>query len=139
MKTLKTVGLVAFSGCKLGRPAPAREMCVSLLFKLSCQYAARRYDCWFVLSAQGGLLHPNEEVEPCEERPEHGWGKWSRQVAWQLARFARGHVRYVLAPEAYVTPLSQRIEVCLPFHGMLTDARLAFLRRELAAREGGVT
>jgi hypothetical protein len=55
------VGLVACSRLKADRPAPARELYVSPLFRAARAYAERRHGPgrWFILSAHHGLVDPD--------------------------------------------------------------------------------
>ena len=59
-----TVGLVACASQKLQRPAPARELYVSQLFKKASAYAGLTCDRWYILSAKHGLVHPDTVLEP---------------------------------------------------------------------------
>ena len=58
------IGLVACSKTKLDRPAPARELYTSPLFRAASGYCERVYDRWYVLSALHGLVHPDQVIEP---------------------------------------------------------------------------
>lgn len=58
------VGLVGCASQKLRRPAPARELYVSPLFKKASAYAEQACDRWYVLSAKHGLVHPDAIFEP---------------------------------------------------------------------------
>jgi hypothetical protein len=53
---------------KLKRPAPARELYVSQLFKKASAYAELTCDRWYVLSAKHGLVHPDTVIEPYDVR-----------------------------------------------------------------------
>ena len=59
-----TVGLVGCASQKLQRPAPARELYVSQLFKKASAYAELTCDRWYILSAKHGLVHPDAIIEP---------------------------------------------------------------------------
>lgn len=63
---LHRVALVSCVKSKLGRPAPARDLYVSELFRGSRAYAERHAGAWFILSAKYGLLHPDTVIEPYE-------------------------------------------------------------------------
>lgn len=64
MSNAITVGLVGCASQKLKRPAPARELYVSPLFKKASAYAEATCDRWYVLSAKHGLVHPDAVLEP---------------------------------------------------------------------------
>jgi Family of unknown function (DUF6884) len=59
-----SVGLVACGATKLGRPAPARDLYCSPLFRKASAYAAATYDRWFILSAKHYLVDPCEVLDP---------------------------------------------------------------------------
>ena len=46
--------------------APARDLYVSDLFRGLRRYAEARADAWYILSAEHGLLHPDQVVAPYE-------------------------------------------------------------------------
>ncbi|MBT2549736.1 hypothetical protein J7I85_15680 [Arthrobacter sp. ISL-65] len=58
------VGLVACASQKLQRPAPARDIYVSQLFRKASAYAEKTWDRWYVLSAKHGLVRPDTVLEP---------------------------------------------------------------------------
>lgn len=58
------IGLVACAKTKLARPAPARALYTSVLFRKASAYCERTYDRWFVLSAQWGLVAPERVLAP---------------------------------------------------------------------------
>ncbi len=82
---------VILVGCvktKLAAPACARDLYVSPLFRKERAYAERAGVPWFILSAQHGLVAPEEVLEPYELRLSttsrdyrHQWG---RRVVRQL-------------------------------------------------------
>jgi len=102
------IGLVACSHAKAHRPAPARELYVSPLFRAArasaeCHYGAAR---WFVLSAQHGLVDPATVLAPYElslrqlsAREREMWGD---RVAGELMdRFHAGTVLWFHADALY--------------------------------------
>lgn len=67
MSTL-TVGLVACAAQKLQRPAPARDLYVSQLFRKASAYAEASCDRWYILSAKHGLVRHDTIFEPYDVR-----------------------------------------------------------------------
>lgn len=63
-RTLPSVGLVACGKAKLDRPAPARELYTSALFRAASAYAERTYDHWFIISAAHQLVLPDTTLQP---------------------------------------------------------------------------
>ena len=61
-----TIALVSCVAQKLDRPARARDLYISTLFRSLRRYAEAHADAWFILSAKYGLVDPNEVIEPYE-------------------------------------------------------------------------
>jgi hypothetical protein len=61
------IGLVACAKTKLDRPAPARELYTSPLFKMSLAYAEQRCASVFILSAKYGLVTLDQQLEPYDD------------------------------------------------------------------------
>lgn len=102
-------------GCvksKLDRPAPARELYTSALFRKQRAYAEATGVPWFVLSAEYGLVEPTRMIEPYElhlastsRAYRTGWG---RRVVDDLAAKLGGLGSLVIeihAGAAYVEAL----------------------------------
>lgn len=60
------VALVSCVKKKRETPAPAQDLYVSQLFRGLRVYAERDADAWFILSAEHGLLRPEQIVAPYE-------------------------------------------------------------------------
>jgi hypothetical protein len=60
--------LIACSGMKATRPAPAREFYAGALFQVSVRWAESWSFRWMVLSALHGLIAPDTVVEPYDAR-----------------------------------------------------------------------
>jgi len=58
------VGVVACCKTKMNRPAPARSLYQSHLFKLSVAYLTKRCSVWVILSAKHGVVMPDDIIEP---------------------------------------------------------------------------
>jgi hypothetical protein len=61
---VETIALIGCCQRKLARPAPARELYTSPLFRLSVAWAEARGLPWLVLSARHGVVAPQQVVEP---------------------------------------------------------------------------
>lgn len=109
-----TVGLVGCASQKLQRPAPARELYVSQLFRKASAYAEATCDRWYILSAKHGLVHPDTILEPYDVRlgtnhrttpPIHQWADTVRgQLDTELAGL-KDVTLVALAGEQYRTAL----------------------------------
>ena len=60
------VALVSCVKSKRASAAPASELYTSQLFRSLRGYAEANADTWYILSAEHGLLHPAQVVEPYE-------------------------------------------------------------------------
>lgn len=137
---LTRVGLVGCSSTKLSRPAPARELYTSALFRKASEYAERTCDRWFVLSAKHGLVHPDTVVEPYDvklARTSPTTADWSAMVNRQLEDSLADTAHPLL-----VTLAGQRYRTFLlrsawphdvPMRGLGIGEQLAWLTRALAA------
>lgn len=137
-----TVGLVACASRKLQRPAPARELYISQLFRKASAYAGRTCDRWYILSARHGLVHPDTVLEPYDQRlsgsPSSPANQaWADRVRRQMAEELEGigNVRLIaLAGEQYrgiLQGASWPYEI--PMKGLGIGGQLAWLTKELAA------
>lgn len=121
-------------GCvkrKLGRPAQAREMYVSALFRGRRSFVEATQRPWFILSAKYGLLEPDEVIEPydrsMDDLPAAERVGLMRAAVHKLeARVGElaGRVIEVHAGAKYVAPLS----VALFGKGATLVSRTAHLR-----------
>jgi len=63
----RRIGLVGCVKSKLDRPAQARDLYTSPLFRGRRRYVERTCDRWFVLSAKHGLVAPDTLLEPYDQ------------------------------------------------------------------------
>lgn len=134
---MTTVGLVGCAAAKLKRPAPARELYTSALFRKSSAYVEHHTDRWYILSAKHGLLHPDQVVEPNNMKLGRNqalpiWD-WAAMVNEQLVRELSGVPnvrRLVLAGEHYRTVLRRTpFPYDVPMQGLGIGEQLGFLTR----------
>lgn len=137
------VGLVGCASQKLQRPAPARELYVSQLFRKASAYAETTCDRWYVLSAKHGLVHPDTVIEPYDMRlgtnhrttpPIHQWGAMVRdQLAAELAGL-EDVTLIALAGEQYrVAVRDVPWPVVVPMQGLGIGQQLGWLTGRLSA------
>jgi hypothetical protein len=85
---VSTVYLVSCVGKKSASPAPARELYVSDWFQKARDYVEGTSCPWFILSAEHGLLPPDQIVPPYErtlnkmKKPERQ--QWAERVKAQM-------------------------------------------------------
>lgn len=102
------IGLVGCAAQKLDRPAPARELYTSPLFRLALAYAEARCLRVYVLSALHGLVQLDQVLEPYEHRlGRRESAAWAGMVALRLFDRHGLHQHYlVLAGADYAAPLA---------------------------------
>lgn len=133
------VGLVGCSMSKLQRPAPARELYTSQLFRKATAYVEWNCDRWYILSAKHGLLHPDHVIEPYDVKlgtNVHGWADEVRaQLAVELADVA-GVTLVALAGKQYQTVLRPcQWPFQIPMKGLGIGQQLAYLTNHLESLE----
>ena len=62
------IALIGCSKTKLDVAAPARDLYISPLFRLSRAWAEKHADRWYILSAQHGLVSPDAVLVPYDAR-----------------------------------------------------------------------
>lgn len=136
---MTTIGLVGCAAAKLRRPAPARDLYVSQLFKKAAAYAEANTDRWYVLSAKYGLVASDEMIEPYDAKLGTKTGPpiwdWAHDVALQIGaalRDVESPELLVLAGEQYRTCLRfVDYPARVPMEGMGIGQQLGYLTREL--------
>lgn len=143
------VGLVGCGAQKLDRPAPARELYCSALFRLALAYAETRCARIYVLSAKLGLVELDAVIEPYEQRlgSKAERESWARGIAGSLlARHGHETDYLLLAGRDYADPLSHALRtpddqwcgvdgnrIAQPLVGMQIGQRLQWLSRQVGA------
>jgi len=110
------VGLIACCKEKLDHAAPAEELYKSQLFKASKQWITKKVDEWGILSAEHGLVLPDQVIEPydralstltrlqkerwCDYVHEQLMDKWSDNAIYMIV--AGADYRSVLSQMPYV-------------------------------------
>jgi hypothetical protein len=137
---MKRIGLVGCCAAKLDRPAPARDLYRSPLFRKASAYAEATCDEWAILSAEHHLVSPRLTVWPYDsELKGEGRLAWARIVADQIVHHDHGDwhpdrtVFVVLAGANYARAVAGFPHVEQPLAGLQIGERLAWLNRELEA------
>lgn len=137
------IGIVACCKSKLARPAPARDLYTSHLFRGSLRHAEAACDVVFVASALHGLVVLDEVIEPYErsladigKRFRVGWGQ---RVVDDIAARCPGEQTLVLyAGAMYADPIRAEAfrrgwTIEEPLAGMQIGQRLRHLSQAVAA------
>ena len=130
------VVLVSCSKLKLEHPAPAKELYVSPLFRAGRAAAEATGQPWFILSAEHGLVDPDQLLEPYDFRLsdqtqayKSAWGAWVVEKLQARLGEIRGKTVEIHAGASYVDPIRPQLEsagaeVEEPAHGLSMGKRL---------------
>lgn len=90
----KKVALVSCVKSKREVPSPACDLYASQLFQGMRRYAEQNADAWFILSAEHGVLSPDEVIAPYEKTlnkmGKAARSQWSARVVQQLSETRGG-------------------------------------------------
>lgn len=140
---LNTVCLVACTSRKSDHPAQAEFIYKSPLFLAARNYAEKRANQWFILSAKHGLLSPQDVIEPYNEslldQSDLQRRDWAERVHQDLlARIPAGGRVIFLSGSAYRSHLGPKLEAdgrktAAPMSAMGIGSQIAWLQK--VARE----
>lgn len=111
-----TIVLVGCGSAKIDEPAPARDLYSSNYFKLKRAYAEAVGDAWYILSAEHGLVAPDEILEPYDTTmTDVEPREWEKQVREELPQ-AGVETAIVLAGSDYLedTTLGDTLDMWYP-------------------------
>ena len=123
---------------KRRKPCAAKDLYVSSLFLKQRAYAEQSGVPWFILSAEHGLVVPDEWLSPYErylpDTPSNfrsAWGAWVAARLQLLAGRLSGRVIEAHAGSAYIDALRPQLEaqgatLVDPLQGLSMGARLAW-------------
>ena len=132
------IALVSCVKQKRSSAAPARDLYVSELFRGLRRYAEARADAWHILSAEHGLLHPDQVVAPYERtlntmrKPERL--AWAARVQRQLVDVLPASAEVILLAGARyrenIEPFlrGRGYEVSVPLQRMALGKQLQYLK-----------
>lgn len=141
--------LVSCAKTKLDVPAPAKDLYTSPLFGRQRAYAEEQAVPWFILSAEHGLVAPDEWSAPYErylpDTPSTyrvAWGAWIAERLELLAGPLEGKVVEIHAGRGYVEVIDKRlidkgVLVVEPLRGLTLGERLAWYKTRAARPETG--
>ena len=148
MEKVDTIYVVSCVWSKRATPALAKDLYQSDWFLKARAYAESVGSCWFILSAEYGLVHPDEMIEPhkmtlnmmgvAERR------NWSCRVQQQMdERMPNASRIVVLATQPYreflMDYLGRRATtVHVPMAGMRNGQQLSWLGKQAGDGPAGV-
>jgi hypothetical protein len=130
--------LVTCVKTKASSPRAAKDLYTSTLFKLERAHAERAGVPWFILSAEHGLVAPDEWLDPYErylpDTPasyREAWGQWVAARLELLVGDLSDKVVEVHASEGYIASLRRPMQtrgatIVDPLHGLSHGQRLAW-------------
>lgn len=133
-----SIVLISCVKSKLSRPSAAKDLYSSSLFRKERQYAERSGHPWFILSAEHGLVAPDEWLAPYERfladtpaRYRAAWGQWVVERLELLTGPLDGKTVEVHANSTYVGairgPLESRgAHLYEPLRGLAMGQRLSW-------------
>lgn len=128
------IGLVACCAEKLEKPSRAFELYQSDLFKKAVDYCRRHYNQWFILSAQYGLVNPNDVIEPYDRKLKASDGEdWAHKVVVKLGLPPSVYGRtlyYAHAGKLYTDPLLADVPMTFPMKGLGIGQQLAWYKEK---------
>jgi hypothetical protein len=77
------VALVSCVKSKQNQPAPAKDLYTSPLFRNLRKYAEDNTDRWYILSAEHGLVDPDQILAPYEKTLNNA--RKDERLAWAVA------------------------------------------------------
>ena len=137
---MRTITLVGSVTSKRAGQWPASKLYVSELFNLSRRFAAATSDEWFILSAEYGLLGPNETVEAYNRElkgsPILARKDWAARVRDQMRKrgllTANTTLVWLTGAECreFLLPLTAPALSISPLQGKRLGQRVAWLQDE---------
>lgn len=134
------IALVSCVKKKQSRSAQARDLYTSQLFRSLRKYAEKHAEVWYVLSAEHGLLRPEQVVEPYErtlnKMPKRERVDWAKRVQRQLFEILPDDAEVILLAgmryrEGIESWLRQRgLSVLVPLEGLKIGEQLRRLKQD---------
>ena len=147
LKPSVSIALIGCSGPKLERPAPARQLYTSQLFRSTLELAERRHDVVYIISAKHELVALDQVLEPYNRVMSDVAKEW--RVIWGVRvwdSIMRRHQNvdrqiFIYAGKDYVRPIERAGFHQAAFHEPLAKMqigqRLSWLRGQLDAQAKG--
>jgi hypothetical protein len=126
-------------------PAAAKDLYISTLFKKERGYAERQGIPWFILSAEHGLVAPDEWLAPYErylpDTPatyRAAWGPWAAERLELLVGPLSGKTIEVHAGASYIEAIAEPLTakgaaILNPLEGLSMGARLRWYDERIAS------
>ena len=137
---MKTIYLISCVSAKKDHASAAKDLYISDLFRKAKNYVEARGGSWYILSAEHGLLSPEEVIKPYNKTLNtmliDARRVWGQQVIGELSRVLdKGDTVVFLAGAKYREVLSSLltdagIKVEIPMEGKRIGEQLSWLKRQ---------
>lgn len=137
----KIIALVACVSKKKNYVDKAENLYDSVWFRKASEYAKRKVESWFILSAKHGVLNPEDEIAPytqtLKEMKKDYKLKWAERVKNQLDKIiSQGDTVIILAGNEYRKLLldffnEKGCKVEIPLKGLRIGEQLNWLKQEI--------
>lgn len=138
---MATIALVSCVSKKDSQPCSAQDLYQSTWFLKARAYVEQQYSSWYILSAQYGLLQPEELISPYDKTlnktPAHERRQWSVRILDQVQQTVVGPseinifagIRY----REYLVPLLDKAgyTVVIPLKGLGIGQQLSWFKSRL--------
>ncbi|WP_347710714.1 MULTISPECIES: DUF6884 domain-containing protein [Cyanophyceae] len=138
---MKVIALVSCVSRKQTIASPAKDLYQSDWFKKARAYVEQNHWPWYILSAQHGLLSPDQVITPYERTlkllPVQDRRKWADGVFHQITDIATlPCCLKIFSGQAYREHLSERLQECgyqidVPLLGLGIGKQLSWLKSQL--------
>jgi hypothetical protein len=118
---MRTIGLIACCKRKLETPCAAQDLYVSHLFKLARRYVEETCNGWAILSAEHGLVMPDQILSPynttLNEMPAWRRATWAGLTGAAIRdRFPQS--TFVVIAGKHYREAVRNLPHTVPFHGL---------------------
>ncbi|MDI6697611.1 MAG: hypothetical protein QME85_01565 [Candidatus Saccharicenans sp.] len=137
----KIIALVACVSKKKVSADKAENLYISDWFRKASEYAKRKAEEWYILSAEHGVLNPEDEIAPYEKTlkkmKKDEKIKWAERVKSQLEKIASpGDTLIILAGNEYRKLLldfffEKGCKVEIPMKGLRIGEQIKWLQQQL--------
>lgn len=142
---MQVIYLVSCVSSKADKPCQARDLYQSEWFRRARRYVESKGTPWYILSAEHGVLDPNDLVAPYErtlnKMPISERRQWAERVSQKLAALIAPESQIVILAGKpyreflipYLRRMARRVEV--PMEGLRIGEQVSWLGKQLVQVE----
>lgn len=134
------IALISCTKLKENKPCVASNMYLpSHLFKKAKSYVSSRYNYWYILSAEYGLLRPNDWIHPYDKTLNNmssdSVKEWSRVVFDDLMRINVSEIDFYTGERyrKYLIPMleAEGMKCNIPLKGLGIGQQMQYYNQEM--------